>query len=117
MTYTCDPCEGANPVTVLMTSLRDGTTDASCAQDMPIMLLGQLALWAEVDPNRLYEHVRKFIDKEHAAAAKAAEDQAARPVPIHQPCGTSHSSEDQCPATASQDEVGSVNGTDLETVQ
>lgn len=78
--YTCDACGGQNPVSVLVTNLANGQTDSACDADVPIMLVGQLALWAGVDPGGLYDSAKRFIDKEtrkQEAAADAAGKAAA----------------------------------------
>lgn len=75
MTYKCEPCDGANPVEVILTNLKSGSTDQSCADDLPIMLIGQLAIYLQVNPEALYEHIRQFTD-----AADAAEQAAAAEV-------------------------------------
>ncbi len=79
MTYKCEPCDGANPVQVILTNLQSGATDQSCADDLPIMLIGQLAVYLEVNPEALYEHIRAFTDQVDAAdqAATDTGDQAA----------------------------------------
>jgi len=77
MSYQCAPCEGKNPVTVVVTSLKDGTTDQSCDQDLPIMLIGQLALALGLDPAAFYEHVKAFTDAADAADEAAAAEPAA----------------------------------------
>lgn len=70
--YECDSCSGARPVTKLITDLITGSTDASCDEDLPITLVGQLALWLGVDPQRLYDTVQRFAAREaKSAAAKA----------------------------------------------
>ena len=69
MTYKCEPCDGANPVEVILTNLKSGSTDQSCADDLPIMLIGQLAIYLQVNPEALYEHVRQFTDAADAADA------------------------------------------------
>src|SRR5579864_4660144 len=63
MTYKCEPCDGANPVQVILTNLQSGATDQSCADDLPIMLIGQLAVYLEVNPEALYEQIRAFTDQ------------------------------------------------------
>lgn len=67
MTYKCEPCDGANPVQVILTNLQSGQTDQSCADDLPIMLIGQLAVYLQVNPEALYEHIRAFTDAADAA--------------------------------------------------
>lgn len=80
MTYACDVQGCPNPVAVLVTHLNTGQTDASCDDDLPILLIGQLATWADVDPQKLYDAVQRHIAKVQAAAAKAA-SAAAPPAP------------------------------------
>lgn len=75
MTYRCDPCEGARPVARIYTSLTDGSTDATCIEDEAILLIGHLAIALDLDPQRLYDVVQKFsereVKREQAEAAKA----------------------------------------------
>lgn len=73
MAYTCTPCGGANPVMMIITSLRTGETDQACDDDTPLMLIGQLAIQLEVDPQKLYDVIQKFTVREAAKTAKAAE--------------------------------------------
>ena len=82
MSYQCGPCEGANPVTVLLTNLATGGTDCSCDADLPLMLVGHLAIWLQVEPQGLYDAIRKHADREakkEAAAAAKAEPPAVEP--------------------------------------
>jgi hypothetical protein len=60
------------PVVVLVTSLVSGQTLASCADDLPLLLIGQLATTLAVDPQRLYDAIQRFTDREAKSAAKAA---------------------------------------------
>lgn len=82
MSYVCDGCQGANPVTVLITTLANGTTDASCNTDLPIKLIGQLAIWLEADPQALYDHIAKFTAELDAADAADQDEtgEAAEPA-------------------------------------
>lgn len=111
MTYTCDVQGCPNPVEVLVTHLNTGQTDASCADDMPILLVGQLATWAGTDPQKLYDAVQRHIAKAQAAADKAAaaappepEAPAAPPVELCPVCGRTVGSAavpcDDCPDRA-----------------
>ena len=86
MSYTCAPCQGANPVTTIVTSLKDGSTDQSCDQDLPIMLIGQLALVLQLDPAALYEHIKVFTDQADAAenAAEVEQDRLNLGLPDEQ---------------------------------
>lgn len=73
MTYKCDPCDGAKPVQILLTNLGDGSTDAACMDDLPIMLIGHLAIQLDVDPQRLYDTIQKWTVREAAREAKLLE--------------------------------------------
>lgn len=70
--YQCTICESDKPVVVLVTSLTNGQTLASCQDDMPVMLIGQLATELMVDPQRLYDSIQRFADREAKSAAKKA---------------------------------------------
>lgn len=69
--YECNVCESDKPVVLLLTSLVTGQTMASCADDVPVALIGQLAATLEVDGQRLYDAVKRFVDREAKSAAKA----------------------------------------------
>lgn len=70
--YECTFCDTGRPVVVLVTSLTTGQTLASCQDDMPIMLIGQLSSELGTDAQRTYDAVQRFADREAKSAAKAA---------------------------------------------
>jgi hypothetical protein len=70
--YRCVIGDDDNPVVVLVTSLVSGQTLASCADDLPLLMIGQLATTLAVDPQRLYDAIQRFTDREAKSAAKAA---------------------------------------------
>lgn len=77
MSYECVACEGANPVTVLLTNLANGQTACACDMDAPLMAITFVAGWLEVDAGKLYDVIKRFADKEakreHQAAASTAQ--------------------------------------------
>lgn len=70
--YQCVICESDKPVVALITSLVSGQTLATCADDLPLLYIGQLATLLDLDPQRLYDSVQRFADREAKSAAKAA---------------------------------------------
>lgn len=79
MTYgglTCEFCGGQHPVAALFTSLANGDTLTMCAEDISVALIPLLAGNLGVDPQRFYDSVKRFVDRE---AAREAKETAARP--------------------------------------
>lgn len=73
--YTCILCEGANgPVVQITTSLQTGATVAVCADDIPVALVGGLAAELGVDGDRLYDAIKRWVDRE-AKRMEAANQQ------------------------------------------
>ena len=70
--YQCVICDSDKPVVTLITSLVSGQTLATCADDLPLLYIGQLATLLGVDPQRLYDSIQRFTDREAKSAAKAA---------------------------------------------
>lgn len=70
--YQCDSPDCPQPVTVLITSLNTGGTQTSCDEHIPIALIGNLAGYLEVNPQTLYDSIKRFSDREAARQAKAA---------------------------------------------
>lgn len=64
MTYKCDSCNGERPAARVYLSLTDGSTDSSCVEDEPILLIGHLALALDLDPQRLYDSIQRFSERE-----------------------------------------------------
>ena len=69
--YTCTIGQDDKPVVLLLTSLVSGDTTATCQDDLPIMMIGELAVYLGVDAQRLYDAVKRFADREAKSAAKA----------------------------------------------
>lgn len=70
--YQCMIGEDDKPVVVLVTSLQTGQTLGSCQDDLPLLFIGQLATYLGLDPQRLYDSIQRFADREAKSAAKAA---------------------------------------------
>lgn len=70
--YTCSLCDDpSDPVVQLHTNLTNGATAAIGANCLPVGLVGALAVELGTDPQRLYDTIRKFADREAKSAAKA----------------------------------------------
>lgn len=73
MSYVCTICEDqAQQVVMIATSLRDGSTLAMCEPCLPVGYVSALAVLTGTDPDRLFDAVSRFADREHAKAAKQA---------------------------------------------
>ncbi|HEV2374679.1 MAG TPA: hypothetical protein VGS19_21270, partial [Streptosporangiaceae bacterium] len=74
MGYGCagDNCE--QPVNWLLTHMKPAGTLSVCDDHFPVFAIGMLADFIGVDAGRLYEAIRKHVDREAAKAAKAAAD-------------------------------------------
>lgn len=70
--YGCagDDCE--NPVNWLLTHMSPPGTLSVCDDHAPVFMIGLLAGQLGVDNARLYDAIRKHVDREAKAAAKAA---------------------------------------------
>lgn len=68
--YGCNFCDEPRPVVWLITSLANGETLACCAEDFPVALIPLLAGELGVDPDKFYDVVKRFVDREAAKAAK-----------------------------------------------
>lgn len=77
--FTCEFCQGQHPVRYLFTSLANGETLVMCEDDTPVALIPLLAGHLGVDTGRLYDTVKRFVDREAKAEAKRTEDTAAVP--------------------------------------
>lgn len=71
--YLCELGDTDHDAQYILTSLVNGQTTAFCSEDAPIALIGALAVELGVAPQGLYDAVKRHVDKEAAAAAKAAE--------------------------------------------
>lgn len=70
----CQFCESA-PASVLMTWLSNGASVMSCDDDLAPALINVLATDLGVEPGKLYETVKRFVDRAvKAEAAGAAKD-------------------------------------------
>lgn len=73
--YVCLLCDGdRGEVISITTSLQTGQTVALCAADFPVGMIGGLATELGVDPSKLYEHIKRWVDREAAKQVKAARD-------------------------------------------
>lgn len=80
--YGCDGCDNERPVQWLLTNLAAGATLSVCGEDFPVMMVPLLAGIWEVDAGRLYEHIRKWVEREHnpPAARPPAKGRAKPPA-------------------------------------
>lgn len=69
--YQCTMCEGEHPAVFLVTNLATGDTLVTCADDMPVMLVGSLAQSLELPMDGLYKAVQQYAKREADKAAKA----------------------------------------------
>lgn len=79
MGYECLLGDDQHPATWLQTNLATGDTAAVCDEHFPTALIGALAIELGVEAERLYEAVRRFVDREakREQAGAGDEDQAA----------------------------------------
>lgn len=61
-----------NPVRWLITNLANGSTVSLCEDDFPVGMIPLIAAHLGVDPGRLYEAIKRFVDREAAREAKTA---------------------------------------------
>lgn len=76
--YGCTFDECQRPVTWLITNLSNGAVISLCDEDLSVGLVPVMAANLGVDTGKLYEAVKRLVDREAAKAAKARtpEDQA-----------------------------------------
>lgn len=72
--YGCANEECQRPVNWLITHLNPPLTLSTCDEDSPVFLIPILAAELGVDADKLYDAIRRHVDKEAKAAAKAAAD-------------------------------------------
>lgn len=75
--YECIGEDCPKPVNWLVTHMSPPGTLAICDDDFPVIVIPVLAQALGVDAGRLYDVIRKHVDKEAKAAAKALEAAAA----------------------------------------
>jgi hypothetical protein len=71
MPYQCQFHDGIAEASVLLTTLANGQTMASCTEDAPVMLVGALAQALGVDTGRLWDVIRRHAARETKASASA----------------------------------------------
>lgn len=71
--YECIGEDCPKPVNWLVTHMNPPGTLAICDDDFPVIVIPVLAQALGVDPGRLYDVIRKHVDREAKAAAKALE--------------------------------------------
>lgn len=79
MSYECafGDGTGGHPVNWLITRLQPAATISLCGDDFPVGIIPVLASELGVDQARLYDMIKRFVDREQAREAKqAAEAQA-----------------------------------------
>lgn len=70
--YGCANEECQRPVNWLITHLNPPLTLSTCDEDSPVFLIPILAAELGVDADKLYDAIRRHVDREAKAAAKAA---------------------------------------------
>lgn len=70
--YGCSFDECQRPVTWLITNLSNGAVISLCDEDLSVGLVPVMAANLGVDPGKLYEQVKRLVDREAAKAARAA---------------------------------------------
>lgn len=113
MTYKCDPCQGKRPVARIYTSLTDGSTDAACIEDEPIMLIGHLAIALDLDPQRLYDVVQRFSEREVKREQKLLEAAQATAVVEGQQPSAGQTDQQAIDAAIHQDYADGLDDDDL----
>ena len=74
MGYGCTADDCKNQVNWLLTHMKPAATLPVCDEHYPVFAIGMLATELGVDAGRLYEAIKKFVDREAVKAAKAAAD-------------------------------------------
>lgn len=69
--YGCANEECQRPVNWLITHLNPPLTLSTCDEDSPVFLIPILAAELGVDADKLYDAIRRHVDREAKAAAKA----------------------------------------------
>lgn len=109
--YGCALGGPDHKVNWLITHLQPAMTISLCDEDFPLGVIPLLASELGVDPGRLYDSVKRFVDREQAreareqAAAAEAIDQAERDSLAAGPAGHDQADADQDEAEAAQLEV------------
>lgn len=87
MGYLCQYHDGQGQASLLLTSLADGQTLASCAEDAPVMLTGALAAYLNVDVAKLWTAIERFAKRnQQAPPAPTEQDQAPEPDEVSITC-------------------------------
>lgn len=68
--YGCEFCEGARNPVWLVTNLANGATFSVCDEDAPVMMIPLLAGMLGADGPKLYEAIKREIDRQARAADK-----------------------------------------------
>lgn len=68
--YGCALGDGTHRVNWLITHLQPPMTISLCDDDFPVGVIPLLAAELGVDPGRLYDSVKRFVDREQARQAK-----------------------------------------------
>lgn len=82
MSYECAFGDGTagHPVNWLITRLQPAATISLCGDDFPVGIIPVLASELGVDQARLYDTIKRFVDREQAREAKQAGKAAAAAV-------------------------------------
>ena len=78
MSYNCEFHDGQGAAQILVTWLDTGTTLALCREDFSPAMINVIAVDLGVDPTKMYEVVKRFVDKSVKAAAAETEQAAAQ---------------------------------------
>jgi hypothetical protein len=71
--YACTLCNGDEPAVMLITPLTGGDTMPVGEGCAITALIGLLSAHVDVDPERLYENMRRFTEAEHKRATLVAD--------------------------------------------
>lgn len=105
--YECLLCGGEHGDAVtIITSLVNGQTVALCSDDQVTGMIGGLATQLGVDGEKLYDAIRRFVDREAAKEAKARAAAGPHEAPVIDECPTCGEMVDtgnhKCPQAAAQ---------------
>ena len=100
MSYECafGDGQGGHSVNWLITRLQPAATISLCGDDFPVGLIPVLASELGVDPGRLYDSIKRFMNREQAREAKEAEQVTRAEAGDDQALDTLHEQDNPPPA-------------------
>lgn len=105
--YGCAFGDASHQVNWLLTHLNPALTVSVCDDDFPLAVIPLLASALGVDQGRLYESVKRFVDREQAREAREATKAAAAAVD-GAPAGPDEPPDDPARQLADEDEAGAA---------